>query len=333
MRYSHWTCVVVLGGAMLCANADAKEAKDAKPKPEESRAIADANALPSCDGPKPRLAVVGFNATGKLGAYEGFNVGDALAAQIATELERSGCFVVLDRTATAGVLQEQELALAGIVNRETGPRIGQMVGAELVLKGTVTEYEPNSRGRGASIGLGLPKVPFGLRLGGNKNKAQIAMDLSVIDTSTGVTKFTNRVEASSDSQGFTVGLDFEKWNIGTDDFSKSPLGLAARNALAQAVTRLIAERPNLQLEWRMRVAAAEGGLVVLNAGGKSGIRVGDTYRVSTPIRVLTDPQSGLVLEQEEQDVGAVKIVSVEDNLSRAEPLSRFDVKRGDFVHM
>jgi curli biogenesis system outer membrane secretion channel CsgG len=330
MRGSQWMCGAVLVGAMLCQDAFAK---DAKPKPEPPRAVVDADALPACDGPKPRLAVVGFNATGKLGAYEGFNVGDGLAAQLATELERSGCFVVLDRTATAGVLQEQELALAGIVNRETGPKIGQMVGAEFVLKGTVTEYEPNSRGRGGSIGFGLPKVPFGLRLGGNHNKAQLAMDLSIVDTSSGVTKFTNRVEASSDSKGFTVGFDFEDWSVGTDDFAKSPLGLAARNALGQAVTRLIAERPNLQLEWRMRVAAADGGLVVLNEGAKAGIKVGDTYRVSTPVRTLTDPQSGLVLDREERDVGSVKIVSVEDNYSRAEPLAPFDIKRGDFVHL
>ena len=36
-------------------------------------------------GLKPRIAVFRFHATGKLGAYEGYNVGEGLAAQLATE--------------------------------------------------------------------------------------------------------------------------------------------------------------------------------------------------------------------------------------------------------
>ena len=325
----------VLAMLLLALGVSASDAVAwGKKKPvEESRAIADVNTLPSCDGPKPRVAVFAFQATGKLGAFEGFNVGDGLAAQLATELERSGCFVIVDYTAMSNVLTVQEMGLAGIVNRETAPRTGQVVGAELIIKGSVTEYEAQKRGRGITLGVGISKLPFGTRLGRNSNTAHVAMDLSVIDASTGTTKFSHRVEADSKGGGWTVGFDFEKWNIGTDDFSKSPVGLATRNALAQAVTRLIDERKNLQLEWRMQVASADGGRIMLNAGQVAGVRVGDKYRVSTPVRTVTDPRTGLLLDRVERELGLVEITSVEDNLSFAKPLAQFDVKRGDFVHL
>jgi curli biogenesis system outer membrane secretion channel CsgG len=321
------TCLVA--GLVLADDALARK----KPGKDQSDDAPVAVAPPHCDGPRPRLAVFGFQATGKLGAFEGFNVGDALAAQLSTELERSGCFVVVDYTAMSQVMTVQEMGLAGVLDRETAPAVGQVIGAELILKGAVSEYEPNTRGRGLGIGFGDSSLPFGVRLGGQRNQAHVAMDLALVDASTGQTKFTHRVEASSKGSGFIIGLDFEKWNIGTDDFSKSPMGKATRNALAAAVTRLIEERQNLQLDWRMLVASAEGREVLLNAGSEAGLKVGDTYKVSTPIRTITDPRTGMVLRRVEREMGLVRIVSVENGLATAEPISAFEIKRGDVVHL
>lgn len=317
-----------LTGLALGDDADARKPAN-KDAPETDAAVAP----PHCDGVRPRLAIFGFLATGKLGAFEGFNVGDALSAQLSSELERSGCFVVVDYTAMSQVMTVQEMGLAGVSNRETAPAVGQVIGAELILKGAVSEYEPNTRGRGFSVGVGVSDLPFGMRLGRNKNKAHVAMDLALIDASTGQTRFTHRVEASSEGSGWIVGFDFEKWNVGTDDFSKSPMGKATRNALAEAVTRLVAERENLKLDWRMLVASAENGEVLLNAGREAGLAVGDTYKVSTPVRTVTDPRTGAVLRRIEREVGLVRIVAVEDGLSVAEPLSSFEIKRGDVVHL
>ena len=47
------------------------------------------------------------------------DVGEAIAAQLASALQSTGCFVVTDRMALSDILREQELGLAGIVNPET----------------------------------------------------------------------------------------------------------------------------------------------------------------------------------------------------------------------
>lgn len=284
-----------------------------------------------CPKPKPRIAIYSFHATGKLAAFEGYNVGDALAAQLATELARTDCFIVLDRTGLSSVLREQELALAGVVSADTGAAAGQIIGAEIIIKGAVTEFEGNTRGRGLNVGLGLPDIPLGLRLGRRGNTAHVALDLAIVDASTGHVKASHRVQAESRSGGWTVGLDHERGSIGGDTFAKSPLGLASRNALGSAIVKIA---PDLRgVPWRSRIVDAVGDLLFVNAGKDTGIEAGDTFRVSTVVHTLIDPTSGLLIDTVERDIGALRIVAVEDKYAVAEPISDLKAGRGDVVHL
>lgn len=326
------TAATLLFAALLVLAACwVPSAEAGKRKPVEGQALAEALAALPCSLPKPRVAVYSFNATGKLAAFEGYNVGDGLAAQLATELTRTNCFIVLDRTGLSNVLREQELALAGVVNRETGPAAGALIGAEVIIKGTVTEFEPNARGRGINLGLGLPNIPLGLRVGRNGNRAHVAMDLSIIDATTGQVRHAHRIAAESASGGWTVGLDHERGSIGGDAFAKTPMGMAARNALGQATLKLAADLGGLP--WRGQVVDASETTLFLNAGSATGIAAGETYRVSTVERTLIDPATGLLLDRIERVVGEVRIVSVKERYAIAEPLNGVRVSRGDFVHL
>ncbi|MGD8830390.1 MAG: CsgG/HfaB family protein [Pseudomonadales bacterium] len=305
----------------------------AKSKKEPSREELDkAMSELSCNGLKPRVAIYGFFATGKMAAFEGYNVGDGLAAQLATELNKTDCFVVLDRTGLSDILREQELGLAGVVNRDTAPGAGRLVGAEVIIKGTITEFDPNKRGGGLTLGMALPKTPLGLRLGRNGSKAHVGLDVSVIDATTGQVKFSHRVTADSKTGGWTLGLDFKQASVGGDTFAKSPLGIASRNALGQAVL-LIANDLKDSTDRRFQIASSDANEVYLNADRASGIREGDVYKVSTVVRTLIDPSTGLLLDTIEREVGEVKIVEVTDRYARAELVEGTRVKRGDFVHL
>ena len=74
-------------------------------------------------------------------------------------------------------------------------------------------------------------------------------------------------------------------------------------------------------------------MIFLNAGLDTGIREGDTYRVSTVVRTLIDPSTGLLLDNIEREVGRVRVVSVKGKYSIAEPVDGIRVKRGDYVHL
>lgn len=314
--------------AMLYSGAEAKR-KEKQPKPEELEA---ALSELSCSGPKPRVAIYGFYATGKMAAFEGYNIGDGLAAQLATSLTTTDCFVVLDRTGLSDILREQELGLAGVVNRDTAPGAGRLTGADVLIKGTLTEFDPNKRGGGMTLGVALPSTPLGLRLGRNGSQAHVGLDISVIDATTGQVKFAHRVTADSKTGGWTIGLEFEDVSLGGDSFAKSPLGIASRNALGQAVL-LLAEDLQSAAERRFQIASADGDEVWLNASSASGVRVGDLYKVSTVVRTLIDPATGLLLDTIERQVGQVRVVEVRDASARAELVEGTRVKRGDFVHL
>lgn len=314
---------------LLFAAAEAKPKKARQPKTEELDA---ALAELECPGLKPRVAIYGFFATGKLASFEGYNVGDGLAAQLATSLTRTDCFVVLDRTGLSDILREQELGLAGVVNRDTAPGAGRLVGAEVIIKGAITEFDPNKQGGGMTVGLALPKTPLGLRLGRNGSKAHVGLDISVIDATTGQVKFSHRVTADSKTGGWTIGLDFEDASIGGDSFAKSPLGIASRNALGQAVL-LIADDLRGSVQRRFQIASSDAGEVYLNANQASGVKKGDLYKVSTVVRTLVDPATGLLLDTIEREVGEVRIVEVTERYARAELVTGTRIKRGDFVHL
>ena len=163
-RTSRLITLALIGLCLACFAAYADAKKKRKPKPPTAEEVqAQLEALP-CPSLKPRVAIYGFYATGKMAAFEGYNVGDGLAAQLATELTRTGCFVVLDRTGLSNLLREQEMGLAGVVNRETAPQAGRMVGAEVIIKGTITEFDPNKRGGGVTLGVAIPNTPLGVRI-------------------------------------------------------------------------------------------------------------------------------------------------------------------------
>ncbi len=324
--------LLVCIGLLLTAVVGVAEAKSKENKRMKAAALEQALDNMQCSGLKPRVAIYGFYATGKMAAFEGYNVGDGLAAQLATELTRTNCFIVLDRTGLSNLLREQELGLAGVVGRETAPGAGRIVGAEVIIKGTVTEFDPNKKGGGLTLGMGLPNTPLGIRLGRNGSKAHVGLDISIIDATTGHTKSSHRVVADSKTGGWTIGLDYRRASLGGDTFAKSPLGVASRNALGQAVLK-IAEDLQQSVERRFQVAGTDAGEVFLNADRASGVREGDLLKVSTVVRRLVDPATGLLLDTVEREVGKVRVVEVNERYARAEIIDGDKVRRGDFVHL
>lgn len=331
-RTHRLTTLTIVGLILLLAAglADARSKRKEQPLHADELELALDNL--TCSGVKPRVAIYGFYATGKMASYEGYNIGDGLAAQMATELTRTDCFVVLDRTGLSNLLREQELGLAGVVNRETAPGAGRLIGAEVIIKGTVTEFDPNKKGGGLKLGLGLPNTPLGVRLGRNGSKAHVGLDISIIDATNGQTRFSHRVVADSKTGGWTIGLDYKRASLGGDSFAKSPLGIASRNALGQAVLKIAGDLSR-SVQRRFQIASTDANEVYLNANLASGVKSGDLMKVSTIVRKLVDPATGLLLDTIEREVGKVRVTHVTERYAVAELVEGEAVQRGDFVHL
>ncbi|PZD75240.1 hypothetical protein C1752_00463 [Acaryochloris thomasi RCC1774] len=168
-----------------------------------------------------------------------------LADALSNELSATGSFKVVERQKLDAVLDEQELAELGLVRQGTRAKTGQLTGAQYVVLGKVTSYEEgvNKKSQGANVGginLG------GIRLGGGgrkkKQQAYVAIDLRVVDTTTGEVTHSRTVEgrATSKSKGVSGGVSLLGVNVGGDDSeeSRAPVGKALRAALIESTDYL-----------------------------------------------------------------------------------------------
>ncbi|HEY0787580.1 MAG TPA: CsgG/HfaB family protein [Thermoanaerobaculia bacterium] len=155
-----------------------------------------------------------------------------LADMLASELAATGEFKVVERKKLGAVLDEQDLAESGRVSQSTGAKIGKLTGAQYLIVSTVTAYEENTQGTGGGIAY------RGVSLGGKKSDAYIAVDLRVIDTTTGEIEYARTVEARAGSGGVNVGVWRSGVAAGFEKYKATPTGKAIRAMTLEAVDYL-----------------------------------------------------------------------------------------------
>ncbi len=175
---------------------------------------------------KPVVAVAEFKNQSAAGWWRG-GVGWELAGMLTNELAATGAFKVVERKKLQNVLEEQNLAASGRIRPGTGAKIGKLTGAQYLVMGTVTSYEENT----ASTGGGLSFK--GISLGGKKKEAYIAVDVRVVDTTTGEVDFVRTVEAKAKSGGFSIGLYKGGFGGALSKEKKTPAGKAIRAVLVE----------------------------------------------------------------------------------------------------
>lgn len=148
-------------------------------------------------------------------------VGRDLAGMLTNELASTGAFQMVERNKLDAILDEQDLGASGRVSPSTAARVGKMVGAQYIVTGTVTAFEESGRD-GAGVGF------RGIRVGGKKKETYLAVDIRVVDTTSGVVSFTRTVEARSSAKGFNVGLYRGGFGGNLAREKKTPAGKAIR---------------------------------------------------------------------------------------------------------
>jgi len=284
--------------------------------------------LPQYTGPKKRIAVVKFDAAGAFVAqYGGWDIGGGLAAELTTALVNCGYFIVVERAELASVLREQEMALQKIVSKETAAQVSHVLGAQLLVRGSVTEFDQRAGESGLRLGVGTGMI--GGAVGGQATNGIVGMDIRLIDTTTGQVIQSHRAEAKVSAHGISADINVHQVTFGGDHFNKTVLGQATRQAIEQAVAFII--RAMEPVPWTGRVVEATGDQVYFNAGATSGIKTGEVFAVSTVVRELTDPGTGELLGIEETKLGEIEVVNVQEKFSIARMRFPFQTKRGDLV--
>jgi len=277
-------------------------------------------------GPKKRLAVLEFdNRVNRSWWDASWRVEENLTEMVITELMETGRFIVVERSALNEILSEQDLAESGRVRQETAAKIGELLGAQVLVKGTVTEFIEKESGGAAGIMLG------GIGIGGKTSEGYVAMDLRLIDATTGQVLESHRAEGKIKSTGIGGIAFFKGIAFGGTTFNKTALGKATRAAVTDAVGFIVSNME--EQAWQGRVVKVEGANVYINAGSNMNISEDMVLSVFSRGEELIDPDTGLSLGTTVSRSGTIRIVQVAEKFSIARIMEGSGFQRGDIVKM
>lgn len=175
---------------------------------------------------KPRIGVLRFTNDTSAGWWNS-SVGRDLQDMLSSELVSTKAFQVLERKELDAVLGEQELGASGRIDPSTRAKMGKLKGAKYLVAATVSAFQENTSGTGGGIGIGP------ISIGGRKDKAYMAVDLKVIDTTTGEIVDARTVEASSSGGGLSLGGGVGIFRGSLSKYEKTPTGKAIRACIIE----------------------------------------------------------------------------------------------------
>lgn len=298
-------------------------------------------------GRKKRVAVFDFDyATVQSYSAAAFgsnvDVGKGISDLTVKYLVQDGTYSVIDRKAMDKILAEQNFSNSDRANPTSAAKLGKLLGVDAIIVGSVTQFGNDTKntnvggGGGGWGGYGLGGI------GHKKSKAIVAVDSRIIniDTAEIMAVASGKGESSRESTSLLGGGSnwhgFGGGNVdfGSSDFQQTILGEAVNAAVKQMSGELIAD--NTKLEARTvivegLVAAVDGGQVILNVGGKAGLKKGDQMNVERVTREIKDPATGQVIRRMSSQVGVISLTDVDDISAVGTPVSGSGFKVGDAV--
>ena len=156
------------------------------------------NEVAAYNGPKARIAVAVFRC--KAAKCNG-QIGEGIKDMLVDALFRTNRFVVLERGEGFAELQKElEMVRGKDFNQKQTPKGGHLEGADILVVGAITAFEPNAEG----IKGGLAGIMGGfLGVKASSKEAYIAANIRLVDVRTGRVINSTRVEGKASS--FSIG--------------------------------------------------------------------------------------------------------------------------------
>ncbi len=295
---------------------------------------------------KHRVAVMNFDygtVQSSVSAIFGTDqdIGKGISSMLIEKLVKDGQYSVIERAALDKLLAEQNFSNSDRANPTTAAKIGQLLGVDTIIIGTITQFGRDDKH--TNIGAGGYGSKFGLGGLGTKNsKSVVAVSARMVNVNTGeiITAVTGTGESSRGGTsligagGGYGGGGGGALDMGSSNFGNTILGEATHKAVDDMGTQLDASAtkvPTVKLEVNGLVADVNGNTLILNVGKKAGVKVGDTLEVNRPVRVVKDPATGKVIKSITDKVGSATVTEVDDDSATATFTGAGAAKVGDAV--
>jgi curli biogenesis system outer membrane secretion channel CsgG len=243
---------------------------------------------------------------------------------LTTTLVKSGKYIVFERKDIQKILNEQKLGQSGLVNPRSAAQVGKLLGVKLAIMGVITEFSHSTEKTGGKIKW--------LDVGVSTQKATVAIEVRFVNTTTGEIIAAENVRRVKSKSG--LKLSAPEFGIkDRDGFDNSLIGKATREAVDSIVSMI--ENQMQQLPWQGKIIKVSGNTVYIKPGSDAGVKIGDTFAIYTRGEELIDPDTGISLGSEEEQVGSIQIKSIVANGKAAKGIivNGSDFKIGNIVRI
>lgn len=252
-------------------------------------------------------------------------VGDGISDMLTTALVKSGNYRVIERQELDRILNEQDFGQSGRITPQSAAKVGQVLGVELAVMGSVSEFGYKKGETGGAI--------KGLGLGVSNQSATVGVDVRMVNTSTGEIITAENVRKKKAAKGIkfrTNKLAFKD----RKDFDESLVGKAAREAIEDIVSMIDNSANNIP--WQAKVITEKNGVVFINSGEADGLKAGDVFAVYSKGEDLIDPDTGISLGSVDSKIGEIKITDASIGNGKASKCSIIQgsgFTKGNFVRL
>jgi curli biogenesis system outer membrane secretion channel CsgG len=203
-------------------------------------------------------------------------IGEAAADILGTILQKTGRFIIVPQQDVSSILDQQALGASGAVNPATAANMGKILGLNAMATGAITAYSEAEEG---SDYLVYKK---------KKQIARVTVDYRIVDTTTGIQMVADSGQGVYEKKtGGALGLGSKS------SYDADLRDGALRDALTKAMVNMLPQFE--RQEWSGRIASIKGRTVYLNAGQKTGLKVGDLLIVQELGEEIIDPQTNVSL--------------------------------------
>jgi len=293
---------------------------------------------------KKTIAVATFDNNVSIEGEGEYYLTRGMSAQLNHSLIKSGRFVVLSRSLFEEMSAELDMAATANYSSKQGGANETIPWSQILIKGTVTEFDPGVKQTGSGISL------MGVDLENTKGEAHVAIIIQIVDTATGQIIDSQRVEGKSKEGGASFNVNtgllfaslltlkgggtggaFSKIpdiSARRETFNKAPLGKATQLCIDNAV-KYICKRFADEL-WQGSVIKLKGGRIYINAGKFEGIKAGMMLSACQGTDLL-DPLSGAKLGMDLEEIGKLKVIKVYPKFSECFLIEGYEPEIGDIV--
>jgi len=272
-------------------------------------------------GPKLWVGVMEFENRAPNARVAEWQIGTGMADQLVTALVQAGRFNVLERERLQQIMKEQDFAQTDRAAEGEFAQTGQLLRCQYLIRGVITEFQYEEGKQGSGL-----HTPWGVTLGGSASYGYVAVDLRMVDTSSGQVVSAVKAEGRAQGQWVSFSVHQAGWGFGSSNFAKTPIGQAVRACIDHAVKQIcegLAKQPYYTV-----VLAVEEGKVLLAGGREVGMSPGLRFVLKSRKPDLVNPVTGERIARYER-AGMIQVESVEDQFSTAVILEGSGFKRGD----